>query len=57
MRLNKCGCLVMNTKGVASIKITEMKCLSFDGNFTMGLGMLFQKVKPVQLYVSTLRLL
>jgi len=50
-------CLVINTKEVASIKITERKFLSFDGNFTMGLGMLFQKVKPVQLRVSTLRLL
>jgi len=34
---------------VASINITGRKFLSFDGNFTTGLGMLFQKVKPAQL--------
>jgi len=38
-------CLVVNTKRVAFIEITGRKFLSFDGNFTMGLGMLFQKVK------------
>jgi hypothetical protein len=50
-------CLVINTKRVASIKVTGRKFLSFDGNFTMGLGMLLQKIKPAQPHVSNLRLI